>query len=297
MIRLPAAPLKAAADLTTDKKGRRAASRLGDVLGSRLSEASHPRVDVHSLAASEDIEVVQVGVLPESGRAEWTASGLRIVLSKNEGRRRQRFTLAHELAHHLIFGIAREGARTSSEEEETRCDKFAAALLMPEESFRNSLRRHRNLSRLSAVRALAEEFDASLQAAMFRLDDLSLMDTDSILLMCEVDSHGDYRVRAGAYDRSTYGQLEQLTTQSLGIEDPLAPEMFVRLQLPTKQGRLPHGSLQPSPRSCRLPSTARRPTAGVGRGRNGIPLTEATIPKANDCGPAGTPRTSLGAQM
>ena len=242
MVRLKPAMLRTAADLKNAGKGRRAASRLGDFLGSQLSEASHPRVDVHSLAATEDIEVLQAAALPESGRTEWTASGLRIVLRRNQGRQRQRFTLAHELGHHLIFGVAREGARTFSQEEETRCDKFAAALLMPEESFRSSLRRHRNLSRLLAVRALAKEFDASLQAAMFRLDDLSLMDTDSILLMCEVDSHGVYRVRAGAYDRSTYRQLEQLTTQSLGIEDPLAPEMFVRLQLPTKQGRLPQGS-------------------------------------------------------
>lgn len=185
---------------------------------------------------------MQTGVLPESGRAQWTASGLRIALSKSEGWRRQRFTLAHELGHHFIFGIAREGARTSSDEEETRCDKFAAALLMPEETFRISLRRHRNLSRLSALREFAEEFDVSLQAAMFRLDDLALVSADSILLICEVDANGDYRVQSGAYDRSAYARLERLSAKDLGIEDVLAPESFVRVQLPTKRGKSPHGS-------------------------------------------------------
>lgn len=242
MIRLAEKRRSTAADLTNGEKGRRAASRLGNSLGSRLQRSSHGPVNVHALAAAEDIEVVQAAVLAESGRIEWTGSGLRIALSKKEGLRRQRFTLAHELGHHLIFGIERADARTYSQEEETRCDKFAAALLMPEEPFRSSLRHNRSRSRLSALRELADEFEVSLQASMIRLDDLSLMDIDSILLMCEVDAQGAYRVRSAAYDRSTYRQLEKLTTQSLGIKDLQASGTSMRMQLPTRRGGLPQGA-------------------------------------------------------
>ncbi len=242
MIRLPKKRQSTAADLSNGEKGRRAAIQLGDTLGSRLLRDSGGPVNVHDLATSEGIEVVQATALSESGRIEWTSVGLRIALSTREGLQRQRFTLAHELGHHLIFGVDGADARTYSQEEETRCDKFAAALLMPGETFKRSLRHHRNLSRLSALRKLADEFGVSLQASMIRLDDLSLMGADCILLMCEVDAHGDYRVRSGAYDRTTYRQLEQLTTQSLGIEDVLTPEVSTPMQLPTKQGRLPRGS-------------------------------------------------------
>ena len=289
MVSLPPATLRTAADLSTAAKGRRAARRLGDRVGSRLLGSSHGPVNVHALASEEGIEVVQAAALAESGRIEWTRGNLRIALSRKEGLPRQRFTLAHELGHHLIFGIEREGARTYSQEEETRCDKFAAALLMPEATFKSSLRRHRNLSRLSAVRELADEFGVSLQAAMIRLDDLSLIDTDSILLMCEVDAHGNYRVRSGAYDRSTYRQLEQLTTQSLGIKDVHAPERSMRMKLPTRQGGLPQGSqsYRHAIVTCvPLRSDQRQVLVEV---ENGTPLAAATNPNANACSSGRSP--------
>ncbi len=242
MVSLPQAKLRAAADLTSGRKGARAASELGDSVGSRSAVSAGGPVNVFSLAAAEDIEVVQVASLSEAGRIEWTSGGLRIALRKGDGPQRQRFTLAHELAHHLIFGVEREGTRTHSREEERRCDKFASALLMPEDRFRTLLRHHRNLPRLSAARELASQFDVSLQAAVARLDDLALMGPDSILLVCADREDGNYMVQSAAYDRSTYAHLERLTTKSLGIEDALAPERYLRMRLPRRQGRSPQVS-------------------------------------------------------
>ena len=242
MVRLPPVTRRTAANLKNAVKGRRAASRLGDSVGSQSTGSHGGPVNVFNLATAEDIEVVQAAALTESGRIEWTSGGLRIALRKQDGPQRQRFTLAHELGHHLIFGVGREGARTYSHEEEKRCDRFASALLMPEDRFKGLLRYHRNLSRLSAARELASQFDVSLQAAVARLDDLALMGPDSILLVCVVDARGDYIVQSGAYDRSTYARLEQLATKSLGIENVLAAESFLRMQLPKKQGRFSDGS-------------------------------------------------------
>ena len=258
MIRLPPATLRTAADLRTAEKGRSAASRLGDRLGSRLLRNTRAPVDVHALASSEDIEVIPASALTESGRIEWTRDGLRIALSGRESPQRQRFTLAHELGHHLIFGIDKKGARTYSREEERRCDRFAAALLMPGKVFADAFKGWHGRSRASAVRALADQFGVSLRAAMIRLNDLALMDADSILLMCEADAHGGYRVYAGAYNRTAYRRLEHLTTQELGINDALVQtkSMPLRSRSRTATARLPKKlrGLPPESRSY-LPAT------------------------------------------
>ncbi len=242
MAKLDAKLRRTAADLKNAGKGRRAASRAGDSLGSESAQRSGGPVNVLELATAEDIEVVQVASLAESGRIEWTSAGLRIALREEDGPQRQRFTLAHELGHFYIFGIERVGARAYLPEEERRCDKFASALLMPEERFRSLLRHHRNLSRLSAVRELASQFDVSLHAAVARFHELGLTGADSILLVCSADAKGDFKVQSAAYDKSAYAPLGQLSVKDLGIEDVLLPESVVRVRLPTKQGRPPHGS-------------------------------------------------------
>ena len=256
MISLPKATLRMAADLRTAEKGRRAAGRLGDHIGLRLLRESFHPLDVHALATSEDIEVVKVSSIAESGRSEWASGGLRIALSEKESPLRQRFTLAHELGHCLIFGIEKAGIRTYSREEEKRCDRFAAALLMPKSVFLREFNRRQNLPRTSVVRELAAQFAVSLRAALVRLNDLALVDPGTILLTVEPDMSGESRVTAGAYDKSTYRRLENLTAGDLGIEGALARSMSrlpgsrrVRsiVRLPTKQRALPRSSYSHMP--------------------------------------------------
>ena len=251
MISLPQATLGIAVDLSNAEKGRRAASRLGDSLGSRLLRNSPEPVDIQSVATSEDIRVVQAAGLTESGRIEWTGGGLRIVLRETDGERRQRFTLAHELAHHLLFGVEKDRKHRYSREEETRCDRFAAGLLMPKRKFAAAFRGQSDLPRTTAVLGLSERFGVSLRSAMIRLNDLGLVDHTWILLLVELNARGERCVSAAAYDKSVYRPLERMTMQELGIDRGLGRAMTMPLEaggvvasvrLPTKQRGLPRGS-------------------------------------------------------
>lgn len=263
MISLPPATLNTASDLTTKEKGRRAAGRLGDSLGSRLLRRSREPLDLHAVASLEGIKVIQASTLDESGRIEWTNRGLRVALRATDGRRRQRFTLAHELGHHLIFGIEEGQERTYSPEEETRCDKFAASLLMPKPTFWSALTNLRSLSRASAACDLADRFDVSLSSVMRRLKDLGAVERASILLLIELEKGNAGRVSAGAYDSSVYRPLERLTTQDLWIEQKLAHAMSMR------------------PGSRRVPVSARLPT----KGRGLPPGSHAILPAVMTCIP------------
>lgn len=251
MNNLPPTTLSLASDLTTGEKGRRAASRLGDSLGERLLQKSHGPIDIHDVAVSENIEVVLASGLAESGRIEWAGGGLRIVLREGDGEQRQRFTLAHELGHHFIFGIEKDAKRTYSREEENRCDKFAAGLLMPRRKFESAFTRQSGQPRTLLLSELAKDFDVSLRSAMFRVNALGLVDPGWITLLLEVDSQGEHRVSAAAYDRTAYRPLEGMTTRQLGIDDALERTLSmpgdsggvaVSARLPTKQRWLPRNS-------------------------------------------------------
>ena len=258
---LPQKTRNIAADLGNGEKGRRAASRLGDRLGLRLWRHSQSPVDPRVLAQQEGVEIVKAVTLRGSGRIGWTSSGLRIALNENEGRRRQRFTLAHELAHHLIFGIDEGEARTYSREEERRCDRFATALLMPTQAFAEALKERASHSLASAAIDLSEQFDVSLQSTVWRLDELELVDAATILLMFRADAVGDLVVREAAYDKSTYRSLKQSTARDLGMEEAIAEMMSMQpgsrsiagsVRLPTKRRGVPRDyySYLPAVMSC-----------------------------------------------
>jgi Zn-dependent peptidase ImmA (M78 family) len=112
---------------------------------------------------------------------------------------RQRFSLAHEIAHALLHfpqGPPDEGeavvdrplkvifrdksAGQGTDRVEIDANTFAATLLMPEDMVRTQLRRRweQDLSRPVdlVVADLAAEFDVSVQAMQFRLVNLGLAD-------------------------------------------------------------------------------------------------------------------------
>jgi Zn-dependent peptidase ImmA (M78 family)/transcriptional regulator with XRE-family HTH domain len=96
-----------------------------------------------------------------------------------------RFTLAHELAHHL-FDDPREIINETAAEMfadapvEWRANAFAAALLMPANGVRAIHRRVENADQVSsaALRYLVEHFDVSLAAMVYRLNVLGLLGFD-----------------------------------------------------------------------------------------------------------------------
>lgn len=94
---------------------------------------------------------------------------------------RRRFTLAHEIGHHLLGRRIDPGrrlfffdtSRTSRSVMERACDRFAALLLMPEDMVR---RYHQELSHNDEqrVRIMAERFEVSTWALRRRLNELEL---------------------------------------------------------------------------------------------------------------------------
>ena len=96
----------------------------------------------------------------------------KIVLSAITTQSRDRFTLAHELAHfvlHSNFGEKRvRVSRSSSDRLEWEANWFAAGFLMPEKSFRKSFASGMGDSQL------AEHFGVSVQAVEIRRKYLGL---------------------------------------------------------------------------------------------------------------------------
>lgn len=153
----------------------------------RESEQDKLPVDVELVASVLGIRR-RVATYGFAGRIYAEPSGQLVMdLNGKDSRPRRRFTASHEIMHTAFPGFKREAryrADTSSEahprnrEEEYLCDLGAAALLMPR---RMVAERFSVSDGLSAVQALAEEADVSLEAAGNRL--VSLSQTPAVFLV------------------------------------------------------------------------------------------------------------------
>jgi Zn-dependent peptidase ImmA (M78 family) len=101
--------------------------------------------------------------------------GDAILLNAGNVRWRRNFDLAHELFHLLTWGVFRSSSATTTGEEEKLADRFASALLLPEEALRSAVtRRQTETNKLStaALFEIARDFDVSIDALVWRLHDL-----------------------------------------------------------------------------------------------------------------------------
>ncbi len=94
----------------------------------------HPPVDPFEVARRLDIRIVPSLLLSNLGEAHISGDEAVIRLHQDDAPLRQRFTVAHELAHILLhpagtYGRPRPGAAAASQELEA--NRFAASLLMP----------------------------------------------------------------------------------------------------------------------------------------------------------------------
>lgn len=136
-------------------------------------------IEVEGLASLLGIRK-NVDDYPFAGRIYAEPSG-QLVMDLNEGDhpRRRRFTCAHEIMHTAFPGFEREhryraddstgSYQRNRSEEEYLCDRGAAALLLPSELVTAG---YPAIS-LEAIQDLAEDAEASLEAAGNRLVDLS----------------------------------------------------------------------------------------------------------------------------
>lgn len=147
--------------------------------------------DIVSLANDLGIKVFAGELWPyESGYLEYaptcgSASNYRIVINKSHGIERQRFTVAHELAHFVLhkddtgFDVRSETQHRSSDIfeyqepgdrlKEAEANKFAASLLMPNNLFVPAFERLDQ-----DLEQIAKLFSVSLAAAERRCRELGL---------------------------------------------------------------------------------------------------------------------------
>lgn len=112
----------------------------------------------------------------DDGRLEVDLVPPEIVVRRDAGRRRKRFTVAHEIVH---FVLAAERFTASSQRAEERlCDLLAASILVPDQWLRTKYS-HR-VRNLSTLRHLSHEADVSLETAIIRLRE-TLRWTESLL--------------------------------------------------------------------------------------------------------------------
>lgn len=142
----------------------------------KLQDVNGPAVPVEQVLDSlGHIELVRAPELLSSGATQWVGDRWLILLDVREGANRQRFTMAHELAHIVFHGMApallppyREV--TSEDRLESCCNYFAACLLMPRPWMKRAY-----AEGLQSVPDLARLFGVSWEAMHIRLEQLGLV--------------------------------------------------------------------------------------------------------------------------
>ena len=149
-----------------------------------------PAVDVEKLARNMGIRVEKTDLGENCSGILMRRKNLAVIgVRWSDHPNRQRFTIAHEIAHYVLhkgdtyvdngnyfvnFRDAESG--TGTKLEERQANRFAAALLMPESWVRAAFRRAPvDLTDDESLRTLAEEFEVSPQAMTFRLTNLGLL--------------------------------------------------------------------------------------------------------------------------
>jgi Zn-dependent peptidase ImmA (M78 family)/DNA-binding XRE family transcriptional regulator len=98
--------------------------------------------------------------------------GSAVLLNAHNSLARRTFDLAHELFHLLTWELTVPAS--ASGKEESLADRFAAALLLPEESLRQAVERRVKNGRISTANLceLARDFRVSIDALLWRLHNL-----------------------------------------------------------------------------------------------------------------------------
>lgn len=135
-----------------------------EVIRELLKDVNCPPTDLADVAGKIGVREISYESFPGSGELHKIPDGYRIVCSTDQPRVRQRFTIAHELAHVLLERTGRNAPR-AGEAVERVCDMLAAECLMPTSVFETRLSRR---PRLDDVVELARIFETSITATAIR---------------------------------------------------------------------------------------------------------------------------------
>lgn len=151
---------------------------------------SQPPVPIEDIAMAEGAQIVrQHSSGPESGFALREGGKWIIGINTQTSRRRQRFSVAHELGHLLLHEGTlivssvridlRDGVSSlGTDKQEIEANRFAAELLMPRQLVRSaaSAKISEQISgRDELIAELAREFDVSNEAMGYRLINLGVI--------------------------------------------------------------------------------------------------------------------------
>lgn len=138
-------------------------------------------VRVASLARALGIEVKAATLKPrisgQIGRSDTSESGYRIRVNRHEAKARQRFTIAHEIAHYLLhrdqIGDGIEDTilyrSTLSDRREAEANRLGASLIMPEHSLVKGIRELGGRVTPEVASVMASRYDVSEAAMKIRL--------------------------------------------------------------------------------------------------------------------------------
>ncbi len=151
-------------------------------------------VPVEQIVKKMGIDLVHESLGPEvSGLIVKSPSGAKICVNQDDPKVRQRFTIAHELGHHVLKHQFEAGDHVHVDRgnvilyrakqpagfdvQEREANKFAAALLMPVALLKEHARIQRPKGPLTDldVEQLAEKFQVSQQAMTIQLIGLELL--------------------------------------------------------------------------------------------------------------------------
>jgi len=165
--------------------------------GERLaiqSGGGRPPVDVRAVAKSLGMRIIEAELGPSVSGLLVTSPGkqVSICVQKDDSTTRKRFTIAHEIAHHVLGHqfeagshvhvdrgnfISQRGPRASQgiDLKEIEANQFAAALLMPSAWVRALVEATEGHLVDQHVTELSQKFEVSEQAMTIRLTTLRLL--------------------------------------------------------------------------------------------------------------------------
>jgi Zn-dependent peptidase ImmA (M78 family) len=149
-------------------------------------DISEPPVDVERLATNLGLEVRKQPAEDDLSGVLMRKTGTTAVVgvNRNHHRNRQRFTIAHEIAHFLLhpgdglhvdkgYEVKRRDGKSSEgvDDEEKEANLFAAELLLPERFLVGDIAKldGLDLSNDKVIAELAERYSVSAQAFGYRL--------------------------------------------------------------------------------------------------------------------------------
>jgi Zn-dependent peptidase ImmA (M78 family) len=175
-----------------DEARRKARELAREIIRER--DIDQPPINVEDIAHAHAIEILRHRFEgPESGFALRDNNRRFIGVNTQTSRRRQRFTIAHELGHLLLHkgkqiivdqAVLRVDLRNrvssmGTDIEEIEANTFAAALLMPERIVSRyvtrSIQTNGDISREGLIVELAKTFDVSAEAMGYRLINIGIL--------------------------------------------------------------------------------------------------------------------------